>query len=141
MANLASKLSKLNPFAGSSNDQGDDSGEQIENESFGGGRTSRGFVLPKAELRVSNAIKSFLVHEGVLAARDAGAEDDSTPAALKRLLGESHVAIPRELLDRSHPLPEYFVSSSHNTYLMAEQLFGTSSASDMRRRSRQARAV
>ena len=32
------------------------------------------------------------------------------------------------MTDQSHPLPEYFISSSHNTYLQAHQLYGYSSA-------------
>ncbi|KAN0108759.1 PLC-like phosphodiesterase, TIM beta/alpha-barrel-containing domain containing protein [Hyaloscypha variabilis] len=36
--------------------------------------------------------------------------------------------MPPGLTDRSHTLAEYFISSSHNTYLTAHQLVGFSSA-------------
>ena len=130
MAALTTKLANLNPFSKTSSaEQGDDKGEKIDEGTLGGGRGSRKSDVVKRELRVSHALKSFLVYQKVLSSKDSGADDNSAPHALLALLEKPHSAIPRELLDRSHPLPEYFVSSSHNTYLTSEQLYGTSSAS------------
>ena len=122
---LSSRMSRLNPFKSKSkrddDDDDDDKGEAIDSETVAGGGHS---VLPtditQHRLRVSHALKSFLSHEGVLSG-----DDD---VGLSALLDKPAVLTPAHLLDRSHPLAEYFISSSHNTYLMAHQLYGTSSA-------------
>ncbi|KAK8929771.1 hypothetical protein H634G_01642 [Metarhizium anisopliae BRIP 53293] len=123
---ISSKFSKLNPFG--SDDE--DGGEGIAVDSVGGGgRSTRKAQHAKQQLNVSNALRKYLAKQKVIAEHDAGIGSDETTPALRSLLGKSHFNVPESLLDRSRPLPEYFISSSHNTYLMAHQLYGSSSAS------------
>lgn len=128
---LTSRLAELNPFSKSKRRRdSDEKGEQITSSSVaGGGHGDRANGTTKQHLRVSKALKSFLVHEKVLSKDDAGLDNlDQATGALLSLLNKPHIEVPSYLTDRSHPLPEYFISSSHNTYLMAHQLFGGSSA-------------
>lgn len=123
---ISSKFSKLNPFG--SDDE--DGGEGIAVDSVGGGgRSTRKAHHAKQQLNVSNALRKYLAKQKVIAEHDAGIGSNETTPALRSLLGKSHFDVPESLLDRSRPLPEYFISSSHNTYLMAHQLYGSSSAS------------
>lgn len=131
MSDLVSGISKLNPFSkkGPAVDD-EDKGESIDaNTVAGGGHASRESATTKDKLRVSHALKKYLVEEGVLQEAEAGVDQKQPTSALRELLDKSHINVPREVLDRSHPLPEYFISSSHNTYLMAHQLYGESNAS------------
>ncbi|KAI7089355.1 hypothetical protein KC356_g2425 [Hortaea werneckii] len=124
---LTSRLSKLNPFAKVRTDP-EDQGEAITNETVGGGgHAARPSGITKSGLKVSHALRSYLVQEKVLSKADAGVDSEETTDALKQLLDKPHVQVPAEVTDRSHPLPEYFISSSHNTYLLAHQLYGESS--------------
>lgn len=127
---LASAFSSLNPFDRKSSPAQDEAGEEIDNTTIaGGGHSFRRTDITRHRLRVSHALKSFLLTQGVLAPEDL--EDDSPEApseALAALVDKPHISVPPEVLDRSHPLPEYYISSSHNTYLLAHQLYGTSSA-------------
>jgi phosphatidylinositol phospholipase C delta len=116
-------MARLNPFKARARREEDDEdiGQEIDGNTLaGGGHSALPTDITQHHLRVSDALKSFLVHEGVLSEGDAG--------ALSALLDKPIVSPPAHLTDRSHPLPEYFISSSHNTYLMAHQLYGTSSA-------------
>ncbi|KJX96578.1 1-phosphatidylinositol-4,5-bisphosphate phosphodiesterase gamma 2 like protein [Zymoseptoria brevis] len=125
---LASTLSKLSPFVKSSRDE-DDYGEEVGSDSVaGGGHASRASKITKEELFVSRALKKFIIEEKILGEHEVNLREVKTTGALKELLDKPHVHVPRELTDRSHPLTEYFISSSHNTYLLAHQLYGTSSA-------------
>lgn len=125
---LSSKFSNLNPFRPGEDDE--DKGEGIAIDSVGGGgRSTRKAQHEKQQLQVSKALRKYLVKKKVLPESDAGVASHETTPALRNLLGKSHFDVPDALLDRSHPLPEYFISSSHNTYLMAHQLYGSSSAS------------
>ena len=125
---LSSRLAQMNPFK-SGSDEDEDVGGVIGADTVGGGgRHNRKADHAKDELRVSHALRSFLVKEKVLSERDAGLDADEPSDALRRLLSRTSFSAPAALLDRSHPLPEYFISSSHNTYLVAHQLYGTSSA-------------
>ncbi|KAJ9136915.1 Phosphoinositide phospholipase C [Pleurostoma richardsiae] len=128
---LASRLAGLNPFRRSAREEDEeDIGEEIDNKTVaGGGHSARPTEVTKHQLRVSHALKSFLVDRGVLSLEDAGMNSDEPTPALRALLGKPHISVPPHITDRSHTLPEYFVSSSHNTYLIAHQLYGTSSAS------------
>jgi phosphatidylinositol phospholipase C delta len=120
MAELISSISKLSPFSRKTAIDDDDVGDTIDAGTVaGGGHASRASAITKGQLRVSDALKAFLVKENVL--------EDAESGALQ-LLDKSHLNVPPEVTDRNHPLPDYFISSSHNTYLMAHQLFGESSA-------------
>lgn len=121
---LSSRMARLNPFKAKSrrdDDDDEDQGLEIDgNTVAGGGHSALPTDITQHHLRVSRALKSFLAHQGVLS------EDDAQ--GLQALLDKPVISPPAHLVDRSHPLPEYFISSSHNTYLMAHQLYGTSSA-------------
>ncbi|KAK3314057.1 PLC-like phosphodiesterase [Apodospora peruviana] len=127
---LSSRLAKLNPFSKStpkhSHEADDeDQGEEIDPASVaGGGHSTRPTDITSHKLQVSSALQAFLVSDGVLPS-----EPGNTASALHELLEKPHVSVPASVTDRSHPLPEYYISSSHNTYLLAHQLFGSSSAS------------
>lgn len=127
---LSSRLERLNPFSKSRRPADDeDLGEEIKPTSVaGGGRAARRTEITKHQLRVSSALKSFIVHKGILSEEAVGIDPDEPSPALKALIDRPHINVPAELTNRSHPLPEYFISSSHNTYLLAHQLYGTSSA-------------
>ena len=130
MADLVTELSKLNPFTKKSAVDDEDKGEAVDAGTVaGGGHASRQSRITKDMLRVSQALRSYLVNEGVLQEAEAGLDVEQPTSALRELLDKSHIHVPAEVIDRSHPLPEYFISSSHNTYLMAHQLFGASQAS------------
>ena len=124
---LSSRIARLNPFKARTRreDDEDDVGEEIDASTFAGGGLSASTGITHHPLRVSTALQSFLFHNGVLGNDDA---DKAPGPLLKALLDKPVVTPPTYLLDRSHPLPEYFISSSHNTYLMSHQLFGASSA-------------
>ena len=132
MSGLAARLSGLNPFqdADPADDDDLEFGE-IDNDTVaGGGHGAWKLDRAKGQLRVSHALKSFLVHARVLSEDEAGLGDPQGkhPGALQALVESPHINVPEWVTDRSHPLPAYLVSSSHNTYLNAHQLFGTSSA-------------
>lgn len=125
---LTAKLSKYNPFGKIKKDE-DDVGEAIDNDSVaGGGHAARSTRITKEQLRVSHALKKFLHTQHVLTLDEAALNSDENSTALKELLDKPHINVPKELLQRGRPLTEYFISSSHNTYLLAHQLYGTSSA-------------
>ena len=130
MTDLVSGIARLNPFSKRSNIDDEDKGEAIDEYTVaGGGHASRQSAITKNQLRVSRALKSFLAEEGVLSTDSAGLDQHEPTPALRKLLDQSHIHVPDEVLDRGYPLPDYFISSSHNTYLMAHQLYGESHAS------------
>lgn len=123
---LHKRLGKLNPFnRGEAEDE--EQGEEIDQSSVaGGGRSARKTAVTE-HLNVSHALRSFLVHEHVFGEHEAGlSQPNSQPPPLKALIDKPHAIVPPELLDRTHNLSNYFISSSHNTYLLAHQLFGSS---------------
>ncbi|KAJ0341662.1 hypothetical protein COL922a_002101 [Colletotrichum nupharicola] len=127
-AQITSKLANLNPFSKRAPEDEEELGEKTDHSTLaGGGHAARDSDL-KHRLRVSRAIKSFLVDQKVLSSKEADIDSDQPSRALQALVEKPHISVPRELTDRSHPLPEYFISSSHNTYLLAHQLYGSSSA-------------
>jgi len=106
---FTSRLAKLNPFG---NAKGDDEnlGEVIDSTTIaGGGHSARPTSLTKSELRVSSALKSFLVRENVLSNEEVGLGSDQPTTALREVLDQPHLDIPRHVTDRSHALPEYFI--------------------------------
>lgn len=121
---LSSRMAKLNPFRSKSRRQVDDEdkGEEIDSNTVaGGGHSALPTDVTQHHLRVSRALQHYLGVEGVVT-------EEGDAGGLHALLDKPIVSPPAHVLDRSHPLPEYFISSSHNTYLMAHQLFGTSAA-------------
>lgn len=130
MAELVSGIAKLNPFSKKSKIDDEDKGEAIDAGTVaGGGHAAQQSHITKDELRVSQALRRFLVEENVLEEAEAGLKSEQPTAALRELVSKSHIQVPPEVIERNHPLPEYFISSSHNTYLMAHQLYGESHAS------------
>ncbi|EGY19167.1 1-phosphatidylinositol-4,5-bisphosphate phosphodiesterase delta-3 [Verticillium dahliae VdLs.17] len=127
---LTSGMAKLNPFAARTHeDDTEDDGEEVSNGTLaGGGHGARDTAL-KHNLRVSHALKAYIVEHGILPASDVDLEtEDVVGPALRDLIVRPHIRVPAEVTDRSYPLPDYFVSSSHNTYLLAHQLYGNSCA-------------
>ncbi|KAI1854011.1 hypothetical protein JX265_003666 [Neoarthrinium moseri] len=129
-ASLASRFTKLNPFSKSTHENDEeDFGQEIDDFTVaGGGHSARRTDVTQHKLRVSTALKSFLVNQGVLSEAEAALDSDQPSAALNALLDLPHIDVPAHVTDRSYPLAEYFISSSHNTYLLAHQLTGSSSA-------------
>jgi phosphatidylinositol phospholipase C delta len=130
MAGLASRFAELNPFNDSLVEDEDQRGEDVEPTTIaGGGHSSWETNITQHRLRASSGLRSFLVKQNVFSAQEAGLHDPvSLTPALHALLEKPHIQVPSYVTDRSRPLPEYFISSSHNTYLMAHQLFGKTSA-------------
>lgn len=129
MSELASRLSGLNPFKEAESDDEGIGGEFESDTIAGGGHGARRTDITTHKLRVSHALRSFLVDRGALPEQAAMLDDpDAQTEELRAFVAEPHINVPQSVTDRSHPLPEYFVSSSHNTYLHAHQLFGKSSA-------------
>ncbi|CZT42942.1 related to phospholipase C [Rhynchosporium secalis] len=120
-------ISKAKP---KKSDDDNEQGEETTSASVaGGGHSARQTGITKHQITVSKALRSFLVDKSMISGEDFEGDSSSQPTgSLKALLEKPHIDVPAALTDRSHPLPEYFISSSHNTYLMAHQLFGTSSA-------------
>lgn len=129
MDSMPSRVSKLNPFAGSKTKDEDDVGDTTDKKTLAGGGHAGRDTAAIDQLGVSNALKTFLVEKNVLSKDEADLNSpDGHSAALRILLHKPHAIVPPTLTDRSYPLPDYFVSSSHNTYLLAHQLYGGSSA-------------
>jgi len=123
LSKLSSRMAKLNPFKRQSSreDDDEDRGEAVDGATVaGGGHSAQVTDLARHEMRVSDAVKAYLANQGVVQIDDT--------EGLRALVETPHISVPAHLTDESHPLPEYFVSSSHNSYLMAHQLFGISSA-------------
>ncbi|KAI1661077.1 PLC-like phosphodiesterase [Daldinia decipiens] len=121
------KLNTLSKLSGGAYDE--DVGEEIDKTTIaGGGHGARQTTITKSQLRVSHALKSFLVKNNILSEEEVGLESEQPSTALRALLDKSHIEVPFTVTDRSYSLPEYFISSSHNTYLLGHQLIGESSA-------------
>lgn len=131
MSELISGISKLNPFSKKAAVDDEDQGEVIDASTVaGGGHASRRTAITKNQLRCSNALRAFLVDEGVLSEEDGRLDQEGNTPGLAALLDKSHIDIPPQVIDRNYPLPDYFISSSHNTYILdSSQLYGSSGAS------------
>ncbi|KIX95910.1 uncharacterized protein Z520_08165 [Fonsecaea multimorphosa CBS 102226] len=130
-SHLASHMAKLNPFSKKNGKvDNEDAGDVIDASTVaGGGRGSRATEITKHQLRVSHALKAYLVQQNVISEQDAALDSpDQVTEPLRALVSKPHIEVPSYITDRSYPLSEYFISSSHNTYLLANQLYGTSSA-------------
>ncbi|KAI0398979.1 PLC-like phosphodiesterase [Xylaria palmicola] len=127
---ITSGIAKLHTFSRSVRGKyNEDLGEEIDDLTLaGGGHSSRRTEITSHQLRISRALKSFMAQHRVVSEQDAALESEALSPALGALLDKPHIQVPAELTDRSHPLPEYFISSSHNTYLLGHQLSGRSSA-------------
>lgn len=127
-SSITSSLAAFNPFTKSKGKQDpEDKGDTIGSDSVaGGGHASRETAITKQGLRVSHALQTYLVKEDLLPKGDA--DTTKTSPTLQKLLHKPHVQLPAEVTDRSHALSEYYISSSHNTYLTAHQLYGDAAA-------------
>lgn len=125
MADITSRLAGLNPFNSDNKLDDDDKGDVMAPAAG----SSRRSDTAKDQLRVSRALRTFLQENKILSERDAGLDDKELTPALRELLARRSFEAPPSLIDPRYPLPEYFVSSSHNTYLLANQLYGKSSPS------------
>ncbi|PWN98804.1 PLC-like phosphodiesterase [Tilletiopsis washingtonensis] len=130
---LTHRFARFNPFRGSEDEGGDEQGQAADPEHIAGGGhvfAGRGDEQARRQLRVSHALRAMLAQQGEIRESDVGGGDDETlhSSALQDILARPQVAHPEYVTDRSHPLSEYFISSSHNTYLVAHQLYGKSSS-------------
>jgi phosphatidylinositol phospholipase C, delta len=130
---LSARLANMNPFANKKpREYGEldfeENGEKVDGGTLAGGGHGARKTDISSHLRVSDAVKSFLVAEGVLTEEQAGIGSDDMTKTLRSIVDRPHISVPSQVTDRSYPLPEYFISSSHNTYLLAHQLYGSSSA-------------
>lgn len=118
MENISSTLSKFSPFSSKVTKDDEDVGEVTDGKTLAGGGHAGRVTTTTNRLRVNPALRDLLISKGAIA----------TEHDVDALVREPHVVVPPELTDRSHKLPDYFISSSHNTYLLAHQLYGNSSA-------------
>lgn len=129
MESVSTRLSRLNPFAHPGLQDDEDIGDVIDSKTLAGGGHAGRETSVTHHLRASAALRSFLIDQGVLSRDNASTKDPAhISKALRSLINKPHAVVPAALTDRSHLLPDYFISSSHNTYLLAHQLYGASSA-------------
>ncbi|KDN52875.1 1-phosphatidylinositol-4,5-bisphosphate phosphodiesterase delta-3 [Tilletiaria anomala UBC 951] len=124
---LTHELAHLNPFRSALDEGGEELGHVVTEASIaGGGRRAE----DRKGLHVSHALRSFLADAREIEEGDVGDKADDAPLspAVQAVLDRPAVQVPAYVNDRSHSLSEYFVSSSHNTYLTADQLVGKSSS-------------
>lgn len=99
-----------------------------EDSVAGGGRATggRADLEARKKLHVSHVLRRFLAEQGMIP-KDAVGGDDSEQVhsqAVQDLLAKPQMQHPEYVNDRNYTLSEYFISSSHNTYLVGKQLYG-----------------
>lgn len=131
MASITEGIAKLSPFSrakGTHESDEDDNGEEIEAGTIAGGGHSARDTAIKHNLRASRALKAFIRDHEIIPPHLIDLDTEEPTPELRAIMEKPHISVPRDITDRSHPLPDYFVSSSHNTYLLAHQLYGSSCA-------------
>lgn len=122
-------LAKLSPFTKATHEiDEDDNGEQIEPGTIAGGGHSARDTEIKHNLRASRALKAFIRDHAIIPPEIVDLDTEEPSPQLRALMERPHISVPPEMTDRSHPLQDYFISSSHNTYLLSHQLYGSSCA-------------
>lgn len=79
---------------------------------------------------ISNYVKEFTAEAsqlGNIEGTSIESDDQASHRLLQYLSSDEADAMAPVALDASHPISDYFISSSHNTYLWGNQLYGKAS--------------
>ncbi|UZJ53123.1 hypothetical protein CBS101457_002443 [Exobasidium rhododendri] len=124
------RFARFNPFREDEDEGGDELGEEVNETSIAGGGHAIGGKADgdaRDKLRVSHALRSFLAQVGEIPEGEVGGDDSDTVStpAVQSILARPQIVHPSYVNEKNHPLSEYLVSSSHNTYLVGKQLYGS----------------